>query len=854
MKTLRLLAIGLLLLATGATRPASAQTLDPTFTSPLSLYTTGQVYYLGPQQADGKRVVGGFFSRINGAATGANFVRLDDAGIVDAVFSQNVGSVGGVAQVLGLPTGQYLLAGGGNTLNAGGITRTELLRLNANGTADASFTVGTGPSSSAGFSAYGQAFAVQPDGKILVAGTFEQYNGVAAAGVVRLNANGSVDPTFNVGTGLALTNTFPASLAVQADGKILLGGEFDAFNGQPAAGLVRLNANGSVDASFAPPLLRNTYIEGLIVQPDGKVLLNGYLNLLGSSVQYAGVARLLPTGALDPNFVTSNFLDGDVSTSTNEPAMLLQPDGKIIVSGYFTNAAGNRVARLNSDGTTDLTFNVGSGPNVAPATLGLQANGTVLVGGSFGAFNNTEQPLVRLTTAGSADAAFAPRLQNVGSASALAVQPDGKVLLGGDFTELNGQPVHRLVRLQPGGALDAAFAAATGVLPTPVTCLALQPNGKVVVGTNDGVSRYEASGSPDAGFTPFVSGTGYYASGIMSLALQADGRVLVAGSLSGTVSGTAINGLARLTTTGAVDPSFVRNVNDPVVGTATSADAVLVQADGRIVLAGRYRVANTPVYRVVRYESTGALDASFNNTVSYGFNNTTAQSRVYALAQQADGKLLVGGSFNQVDGALHYNVARLTTNGNVDASFGSSVYVSGSVRALVIQPNNRVLLGGSFVMASTPSRSNLARLLTDGQVDATFTSTASPNSQVKAVAVQPDGAILLAGNFTTVGGQARVGVARITAPNVLHVAAPAAVAARTAAWPVPAHDQLHIAPDFTARPLTLELLDAVGRSVRQQPITSAPEQTLSVANLPAGVYLLRVNYAAGTVTRRVAVQ
>ncbi|MGY3087875.1 putative delta-60 repeat protein [Hymenobacter sp. UYAg731] len=853
MKILRLLTIGLLL-AAGTTRPARAQTPDPTFTSPLSLYTTGQVYYLGPQQADGKRVVGGYFSRVNGAAATGNLIRLDDTGVLDAAFSQNVGAVYGASQVLGLSAGQYLLAGGGNTLTAAGLTRTELLRLNANGTPDASFSVGVGPVTSGGNFAAGQVFAVQSDGKILVAGSFEQYNGVAAAGMVRLNANGSVDPSFNAGTGLDPTTAYPTSMVVQADGKILLGGEFDAFNGQPTAGLVRLNANGSVDASFTPPLLRYTYVEGLIVQPDGKVLMNGYLNLLGSATQYAGVARLLPSGALDPNFVTSNFLDGDVSTSTSEPAMLLQPDGKIIVGGNFTNAVGNRVARLNPDGTSDLTFQVGTGPNVAPATLGLQANGTVLVGGGFGAFNNVEQPLVRLTAAGGLDAAFAPRLQNAGSASALALQPDGKVLLGGDFTELNGQAVHRLVRLQPGGALDAGFVAATGVLPASVTSLALQPNGKVVVGTNAGVSRYEASGSPDAGFTPFVSGTGYYVAGVTGLALQADGRVLVAGSLSGTANGTTINGLARLTTTGTVDPSFVRNVNDPVVGTAAMADAVLVQADGRIVVAGRYRASTTSVYRVVRYGSTGALDAAFNSTVNYGFNASTSLGRVLALAQQADGKLLVGGSFNQVDGAQRYNVARLTTDGNLDASFTSPAFISGTVRTLTVQPNGRVLLGGSFSTVSTPARSNLARMLDNGQLDATFGSTANTNSQVRAVVVQPDGAILLAGSFTTVGGQARVGVARITAANVLHVAAPAAVAARTATWPVPAHDQLHIAPDFSARPLSLELLDALGRPVRQQPVTSAAEQTMGVASLPAGVYLLRVNYAAGTVTRRVAVQ
>ncbi|MDO7848004.1 T9SS type A sorting domain-containing protein [Hymenobacter sp. M29] len=850
MKTLRLLALGFLLVAP-AVKPAAAQVLDPTFTSPLSLYTTGQVYFLGPQQADGKRVVGGYFTRVNGAATGANFARLDAAGVVDAAFSQNTGAVSGVSQVLGLPTGQYLLAGGGAII-AGRTTRNELLRLNADGTADATFTAGTGAALN-GSPGFGQLYAVQPDGKIIVAGYFDHYNGVAAAGVVRLNNNGSVDNSFNVGTGfdpLAL----PGSVAVQVDGKILLGGEFDAFNGQPAAGLVRLNANGSVDATFTSPLLVSSYTEGIVVQPDGKVLINGFLNLPSSTSRYAGLARLLSSGVLDPNFVTSNFLDGDISTNTAEPAVLLQPDGKIIVSGYFTGAVGNRVARLNTDGTSDVTFQVGTGPSTAPWTMGLQADGTLLVGGGFGAFNGVEQPLVRLTAGGVVEAPFAPRLQIGGTAAALALQPDGKVLLGGDFTEINGQAVHRLVRLQPGGALDAAFGAATGVLPTPVTTLALQPNGKVLVGTAESVLRYETSGSPDATFAPFVTGPGYFVNSVAGLALQADGRVLVAGSLSGTANGTPVNGLARLTTSGAVDPSFVRAVNDPVLGTGSAADAVLVQADGRVVLSGRFRVGNATVFRVVRYESTGALDASFNNTAVYNFTAPAAAGHVFALAQQADGKLLVGGSFGQVDGVPRYNVARLTTTGALDPSFTSPLAMSGAVRVLTIQPNGRVLVGGNFSQATSPTHNNLTRVLDNGLVDGTFGSTANPNGQVRSIAVQPDGAILLAGAFTTVSGLPRLGVARITAANVLHVKAPAAVAERTAAWPVPAHGRLHVAPDASAQPQALELLDALGRPVRTQPLAGATETTLDLENLPVGVYLLRVRYAVGTVTRRVVVE
>jgi hypothetical protein len=180
--------------------------------------------------------------------------------------------------------------------------------------------------------------------------------------------------------------------------------------------------------------------------------------------------------------------------------------------------------------------------------------------------------------------------------------------------------------------------------------------------------------------------------------------------------------------------------------------------------------------------------------------------------------------------------------------------VSGTVHTLAIQPNGRVLLGGNFSTGSIPSRANLARVLDDGQLDATFGATINPNVQVRGIAVQPNGAILLVGAFTSVAGQPRVGVARILAANVLGVAAPAAVAAHTAAWPVPAHGQLHVAPDFSAHPQHLHLLDATGRAVRSQSIAGNGEQTLDLAGLPTGLYLLQVRYAAGTVTRRIVVE
>jgi len=852
MKLLRLIAAGLLL-APLLPRPAAAQAPDPTFTPPTGLYSPGIVYALGPQQADGKRVVAGTFSRVNGSPL-SGLVRLDASGAVDQAFSQAVGTASNAFRVRSLPSGQYLLGAYGGYVTAGGVSRSELLRLNTNGTADTSFDPGSGPSGGGG---YVQEFEAQPDGKIVVTGTFSSFNNVPAAGVARLNANGSVDTGFNVGSGFDAnaSNAFNAGYAVvvQADGKIVVGGEFETFNGQTVNGLVRLTATGSVDPTFTPSLQSGSFIESLLVQPDGKLLACGSIYV--SPNNSLGVVRFLPSGVLDPTFNAPAFLNGGVSTGQLDRPMVLQPDGKLLVVGYFQQAGANYVARLNTNGSLDQSFAVSAGPNTAPYTIGLNANGTVLLGGSFNLLNGIETPLGRLTSSGSADVTFTPKLQVPGSVAAVMQQTDGKLVIGGNFTEINGQPVHRLARLSAAGALELGYTASTGTLPGPVSCLALQPDGKVLAGTTGRVVRFQTSGAPDASFnlSNAVSPT--------CLALQTDGKVLVGGNFTINSGGTQYAGLARFSTFGTLDPTFVRPTGTAsATGAPVFTDAVLVQPDGRIVAAGLFRVPTGGAIgylgRVARYEPTGALDPSFTLP---GFTNTAGTAnttnRLYALAQQPDGKLLVGGNFGAVDGTLHYGVARLTTTGAPDSGFNPDALLTGTVFSLALQPNGRVLVGGTFTNSgASVTTTNLARLLANGASDVSFTNSAAPNASVRSVLVQPDGRLVLAGAFTTVGGTPAAGVARISAANVLQVAAPAAVAARTAAWPVPVHGLLHVASDANAQPLSVELLDALGRSVRHVAATGAAEVTLDATQLPAGVYVLRVRYAAGAVTRRLTVE
>jgi uncharacterized delta-60 repeat protein len=305
--------------------------------------------------------------------------------------------------------------------------------------------------------------------------------------------------------------------------------------------------------------------------------------------------------------------------------------------------------------------------------------------------------------------------------------------------------------------------------------------------------------------------------------------------------------LVRLTSSGALDPSF--SVNSSSLGELNEVMALLVQPDGKIVVGAALEDFTV---HVIRFDASGALDNTFNSSLEVE-SLSTPYTYVKTLALQADGKLLVGGQFDAFDGISTPSITRLTTTGTLDPAFSPDPsLLTGSVDALALQPNGRILVGGRFTSTAPSAASNLIRLLASGQTDDTFAATAEPSSQVNTILVQPNGAIVLGGLFTTIGNQASIAIARLTAPNVLHVAS-AQLEARTQAWPVPAHETLHLSLDASAQPQSVQLLDNIGRTVLSQPTTQAT-LTLPLQQLRTGVYLLRVNYASGPVTRRVVVE
>jgi uncharacterized delta-60 repeat protein len=624
------------------------------------------------------------------------------------------------------PDGKILI--GGEFTTVLGVARNRIARLNPDGTLDTAFNPNA--------NGFVNAIALQADGKILVGGSFNGANsigGQARNGIARLEGvTGSAD-AFDPNA-----NNAVETIAVQADGKILLGGEFTTLSpngGAPVTRnyIARLNAAGTLDNAFNPNA--NNVVYAIAIQPDGKILAGGGFTSIGGKPRNC-IARLdVTTGAadsFDPN--ANNFV----------VSLAVQADGKILVGGGFTSIGGqarNRMARLDATGGAD-SFNPNASDTVY--SIAVQADGRILAAGIFTTIGGqTRFNIARLNPAtGSADS-FNPNTNAY--VLSVAVQADGKILAGGGFTTLapNGGAVvtrNNIARLETDGRLDRTLNL--GIVGSYVLATAVQPDGKILIGglftsvlgaPRRNIARLNTDGTLDTVFNPIANDQVY------AIAVQADGRILVGGKFT-SIGGATRNYIARLEATGMAD-SFNPNAN-------TTVYAIAVQADGKILVGGAFiSIGGAARNRIARLDATGFAD-SFN---------PNANSNVFSIAVQADGRILAGGDFISIGGAARNYIARLDASAMAD-SFNPNA--NDFVYAIAIQPDGRILAGGNFTSVGGAARNGIARLDATGIADS-FNPNA--NSSVLSIAVQADGKILAGGEFTSIDGLTRNRIARLDA-------------------------------------------------------------------------------------------
>ncbi len=630
------------------------------------------------------------------------------------------------------PDGKIIAGGYFQTYNSTPISC--LIQLNSDGTRDTSFHTGTGPNSSV-FS-----MAIQPDGKILIGGFFTMYNGIPANRLARINTDGSFDNTFYS----SLTDSGVDDIVVLPDGKIVFGGSF-------TKGIRKCDASGVLDPTFSVGSGTNNggTVYHVLLQTDGKLILTGnFTSFNGTSCNR--IVRLNANGTID-----FSFNPGSGASDYNIYAAALQPDGKIIIAGDFATFNGvavNNIARLNTDGSLDLTFNSASGFDNTIFQTYLQSDGKILVGGAFTTYDNSSyNRIIRLNSDGSIDYTFNPGEGVDNNLGAIATLPNGNIILGGSFVSYNAMNSRYLALIDSLGNLNA-FNVGTGA-DGDVFVSRIQPNGQAIIAGDftafNGdramrITRINSNGSRD---TSFVCSTGPNAA-ILSSETQADGKIIIGGNFT-QFGNTPTGHLARINPNGGLDTLFssLSSANGAV-------HTIGLQNDGKLIVGGDFSTFNqNALNRIARINSDGTLDASFLST---GANST-----IFASHIQNNGKIILGGDFTSYNDTLFNRIVRLNENGTIDTSFQIGTGANGTIRCVAVQTDGKILVGGNFTSINSISVSRIARLNANGSMDLSFNPGSGANNTVYSIVLKTSGEIVLSGDFTAFNGTSEKRIVRL---------------------------------------------------------------------------------------------
>jgi uncharacterized delta-60 repeat protein len=594
---------------------SAAGVFDADFNNFVGSAANNTILDVAIQPNNSKIIVAGNFSTWGGIGVG-RVVALNYSGARDATFSNNVGngSNAEIKKIIVQPDSKILLLSEEMT-TWNGSSVNKIIRLESSGTADTAFNTAANSAIGGTFNGV-SAMALQVDGKIIFGGD--------QLALGRLNANGTRDTAFDASKGYGFGGTGTPGiyfLSAQADGKIFVSGLFLSWDGTALSRFVRLNSDGS--SELVPGA--NNVIYSVANMPGNKILIGGLFRTW-DGVVVNGLACINSDGTLDTNFSSNvglgvNVLDGNYVTCIS-----VQDDDKIIVGGYFTSWNGitvNRVVRLNSNGTRDISFSdrVGTGPSNIVESVAIQSDGKIVLGGWFTSWaGTTVNRIVRLNSDGTRDTAFTTSTGTAANdrVNVVTIQADGKILVGGFFDRWNGVPKYGLIRLQTSGALDTTFAGANDA--TSIRAIAIQSDGKVVVGGGfgrwngvsiQGIVRLNADGTRDTGFSN---------------------------------SGTSGNLYGYFSTSG-----------DLLTATTAEVLAIHIQEDQKIVIGGVFGIFDgVTALRIARINSNGTRDSAFIANSGTGANNT-----VRSIIGHINKKIIVGGSFIKWNSAFRYRFVRL---------------------------------------------------------------------------------------------------------------------------------------------------------------------------------------------------
>jgi uncharacterized delta-60 repeat protein len=631
-----------------------------------------------------------------------------------------------------------------------------IVKVLPNGDIDSTFDMGDG------FNGIVFNIEIDSNGDYYACGNFTSYKNTPANRIIKLLSNGDIDTTFNYGLGF---NGQVRKITIQSDGKLLVGGNFNSYNGTNINGtinnIVRLNTDGSIDLTFKRPTSFTTLvtITDVSVDSTGKIYLCGTQLTNYSGVTVAGIVKLNNDGSIDNVF---NYNNGfSINTSANKIA--IDSFDKLYVGGSFTSYSGvtaNRIIKLNSDGSIDSTFNYGTGFNNIVNNITIDSTGKLYVVGIFTTYNGaTNTRIIKLNTDGSKDATFSSvntfSINNASSINSVAINNLGEIFIGGQFTTYSLFFQNSIIKVNSTGGLDLSFNSFGAIGPNQsVQDIKFDSsNNLIIVGnfnaykqpTNlESITAYNAkknlSFNPNYGFNVSVTTTNIRVSSLLKSTLN---NIYVGGYFE---NYTLLNsnyravGIVGLNLDGSPNP--IINVN---TGANLNVNEMYEDLSGGIFLLGQFNnYKGVGVPGVVKINPDASIDNSFSRaglvTSSYFGMDFDSSNNIYLV-----------GSFTTFSGQTNNRIVKLQPNGFKDNSFDNSIGFNSVPLVVKVDNLGKILLGGQFTTYKNVNANSIIRLNPDGSIDNTFNYGTGFNSTVSDIKIYND-KIYVMGNFSTYNG------------------------------------------------------------------------------------------------------
>lgn len=604
--------------------------------------------------------------------------RLLPDGRIDETFNTGGGFVGNVMCMKLLENGKLLVGGGFTEIN--GQVCMGMALFNPDGSIDNSFTTASG------FNAWPLIIEEQTDGKILVGGNFTTYRGLTANRLIRLLPDGTKDNSFNIGSGMDGNVT---ELAIQSDGKIFVGGFWNSFNGNNSRkNLVRLNQGGSLDNSFTLPGIISP-VQDFHLYPDGRILVSSQLAAYNGQTA-TNLLRFMPNGQIDSSFY---LLDGPINFSTS---ICVDNQGNIYIGGEqyeYQQESYTRLIKLDESGHEDTNFQLGPGfsSNQDFFDIVLSQDGNYIILDCNGTYNG--EPIgyiMKIHSNGSIDETFAKNYGFSDKVRCIVENGDNNIWIGGDFSELSETNSSGIVKVDALGVVDPNF---------------VMPNKRTVP---------------------------------RRMKIDSEGRMICAGSLED--SEISWRRLFRILPSGEIDNSF--NTGSDF---STWVYDVLPFGDQYIAVGGFVTYNGITRNRIAKLNENGSLVANFASSV--GFNND-----VRRILLMPDSTFLVLGHFTSYNGFGVKGLAKLSPDGELLSEFNPGTGFVGSVEDIALQADGKIIVVGSFDSYQGTSSHGIVRVLPNGTRDNTFNVGSGFDDLVLCVTIQDDGKILCGGRFTSYKG------------------------------------------------------------------------------------------------------